>query len=66
VDALYQDLQFEGAGVALQFAVQCEPISKGDQVQLALRRGLLAMESIDEAGARRSFHEALSLDRTAR
>jgi hypothetical protein len=66
VDALYQDLQFDGAGVALQLAAHCEPISITDQAQLGLRRGLLQMESIDEAGARRAFQEALSLERTAR
>ena len=65
VDALYQDLQFDGALAALQLADRCQPISKGDQAQLELRRGLLAMESFDEAGARLAFQGALDLDRTA-
>lgn len=66
VDALYQDLQFDGALTALQLADRCQPISKSDQAQLELRRGLLAMESFDEAGARRTFQSALVLDRAAR
>lgn len=66
VDALYQELQFDGALAALQLADRCRPISKADQAQLELRRGLLAMEAFDEAGARRTFQSALGLDRTAR
>jgi hypothetical protein len=66
VDALYQELQFDGAVTALQLADRCRPISKGDQAQLELRRGMLEMESFDEAGARRLFQAALDLDRSAR
>jgi len=66
VDALYQELQFDGALTALQLADRLQPIAKGDQAQLELRRGLLAMESFDEAGARRAFQRALDLDRAAR
>jgi len=65
VDELYRELQFDGAGAALQLAGHCQPIAEGDRAQLALRHGLLRMESFDEKGARRSFQEALGLDRTA-
>lgn len=66
VDALYQELQFDGALAALQLADRCQHVSKADQAQLELRRGLLAVEAFDEAGARRTFQTALGLDRTAR
>jgi len=65
VDALYKELQFDGATAALQLARHCEPVSKGEQAQLVLRQGLLRMESFDEAGARRAFREALDLDGAA-
>jgi hypothetical protein len=66
VDALYQELQFDGALASLELAGRYGPISKEDQAQLALRRGLLWMESFEEAKARRSFQDALALDRSAR
>jgi hypothetical protein len=66
VDTLYKELQYDGAGVALQLSARCAPLEAMDQAQLALRQGLLQMESFDDAGARRSFREALDLDRTAR
>jgi len=65
VDELYKELQFDGATAALQLAGRCEPISKAEQAQLSLRRGLLAMEAFDEAGARREFQKALGQERTA-
>lgn len=66
IDALYKELQSNGARAALQLSAHCAPLSAGEQAQLALRQGLLKMEAFDEEGARRSFQEALGLDRTAR
>jgi hypothetical protein len=65
-DALYAAQEFEGADIALQHARRYQPPPPAARSQLSLRRGILQMEVFDEAGARRSFQEALDLDRTAR
>lgn len=60
VDTLYTNLQIDGAGVVLDLArVSAPPV----RAQVALRQGILRMESGDEEGARAAFKEALEADR---
>jgi len=64
VDVLYKDLQIDAADIVLQVAKQYEPFTAGDQVQIAVRRGIVKMDLFDDAGARRAFQQALDLDRS--
>jgi len=62
VDALYANLQVEGAGAVLELARSSTPLAAADRAQLVLRRGILAMESSDESEARTAFREALEAE----
>jgi hypothetical protein len=62
VDALYTDLQIDGAGVVLDLARASTPQTAADRAQVALRSGILKMEGGEEADARAAFREALQAD----
>lgn len=67
-DTLYNNLQVEGAVegalAVLDLAPSLGPMTAPDRAQVAVRRGILAMESAgDEEGARAAFREALEADR---
>jgi hypothetical protein len=65
VDALYTDLQIDGAGAVLDLARASTPLSAADRAQVALRDGILKMEGGEEASAREAFRQALELDPAA-
>jgi hypothetical protein len=66
VDALYVALELEGADVVLVLARSTTPLAAADRAQLALRQGILKMESFEDGAARAAFRDALEADQSIR
>jgi len=66
VDQLYASVQIEAADLVLQVGWQYAPFARDDEVQLAVRKGVVKADLFEDAEARRAFQRALDLDRSAK